>query len=133
MKNNTNYNDSGDVYIQRYNTFFSAKNNAEIFYETEHEYWLIGQFEREPAIRKYEKFYLPIFDNKTGSLIEDCTGFVVERDDYCGYVVISDYLTDNPNYREQVERLLNGGKKERGEVEVLPRRVTKFKDMEPLF
>ncbi len=92
------------------NSFYSQKNKGEIHYRNERELKLITMFESDSSIQKYEMFLLPIMDNRTFQPKEEAIGFILHKEITLSYVLVSEYLAGNPNYANQIKKLITKGK-----------------------
>ncbi len=98
--------------------FYSQKSKTEISYRSNEELRLILQFEHDETVKKIESLLLPIFNSKTLKLIEEAIGFIVHKQNTVSYFVVSDYLSTNRHFANQMKPMITKGK-ETGEVVIL--------------
>ncbi len=95
--------------------FYSDKNKRSFSYRNERELKLLKIFEADSNIQTYEMFMLPILDRKTNQAIEEAVGYVLYKQEI-SYILVSEYLTANPNYANQIKPMIF---QEKGHGEVI--------------
>ncbi|MGI8545149.1 MAG: hypothetical protein ACR2MD_16955 [Aridibacter sp.] len=71
-------------------------------------------------VKTFEQFAAPIFENGGCRLIEEATGFIINKVDTVAYVLISEFYAENPVMGEQAKKILLQGQKP-GKVRILRR------------
>ena len=98
------------VSYEKSENFYSRKNMLAFQYRNDQELKLITLFEANADITSYEQFLLPIINPRTFQPIEEAIGFIIRRSNKNSYVLISNYLAKNPQYKAQIERMICAGK-----------------------
>jgi len=92
--------------------FLSGKSKNEIFYRNNWELELVKKLDQDSKILKIEQFLLPIVENKTNIFKEEAFGFILNKaGKKTTYLIISDYLSANPDLANKIKRVITDDKR----------------------